>query len=392
MPLTDAACRNAKARERPYKLSDSGGLYLLVQTNGSRLWRMNYRFEGRQKTLSFGPYPVTLLADARAKQLAAKRALQDGTDPAKGVAQTDTPAAAAGPTLKAVALDWHAARSPALTPAYAALVLRRLEADVFPDLGDEPIRDVTAPMLLTTLRKVEARGSLVVVRRLREYLGQIFRYAVASGLAERDPAADLRDALKTPARPKHHASLQAKDMPEFFLRLRAYEGEQVRTAIALVLHTFVRTTELREARQSEFDGLTWRIPAARMKMDRDHIVPLTTRSRAMVDRLLVLAGDSEWLLPGVRGKPISQNTLLYALYRMGYHSRITTHGFRGTASTILNESGLFEPDWIERQLAHVPGNAVRAAYNAAQHLADRRRMMEWWSDYLDAQEAVADLL
>lgn len=390
MPLTDAACRTAKPRDRAYKISDAEGLYLMVTPKGSRLWRMNYRFEGRQKTLSFGAYPAIMLAEARERRLLARRVLAQGFDPAvhKEV-PTET---AVGPTFEDVARDWHAARALSLTRQYGKLVLRRLEADLFPEIGHLPVDEVTAPVLLEALRKVEIRGSLTVARRLREYAGQIFRFAIASGKAERDPAADLRDALKTPPKPKHHASLKAGDIPEFFLRLSRYEGEQVRLAIELVMHTFVRTTELRAARKSEFVDTTWRIPAERMKMSRDHIVPLTRRSRTLVDRLMELAGDSEWLLPGVKGKPISQNTLLYALYRMGYHSRLTTHGFRGTASTILNESGLFEQDWIERQLAHVPGNAVRAAYNAAQYMADRRRMMEWWSAYLEERRRNADLL
>lgn len=392
MPLSEAACRNAKPRDRAYKLTDGDGLYLLVQPNGSRLWRMNYRFGGKQKTLAFGAYPTVLLGSARERRLTARRILERGLDPST-IPDPDAPLPG-GPTFEAVARRWLDARKDALTPRYAALVERRLEADVFPEIGPMPIKtlEADAPKILAALRKIEARGALLVARRCREYVGQVFRYAVASGEATRDPTADLRDALKSPGKPKHHASLKAKEMPEFFLRLRRYEGDQVRTAIELILHTFVRTTELREARKAEFDGMTWRIPAERMKMGREHIVPLTPRARQLVDRLMVLAGDSEWLLPGVRGKPISQNTLLYALYRMGYHSRITTHGFRGTASTILNESGLFEPDWIERQLAHVPANQVRSAYNAAQHLADRRRMMEWWSQYLEGQRATADLL
>jgi integrase len=222
----------------------------------------------------------------------------------------------------------------------------------------------------------------------------VFRFAIAEGLARRDPTVDLSSAL-APAKPVHHmASLRADDIPSFFAKLGGYDGgEQTRVAIELMLHTMVRTADLREATWAEVGREQWRIPAARMKMSLEHIVPLTPTSRRLFDRLRELSGGSRLVVPGEKpGKPISQNTMIFALYRMGYHSKLTIHGFRRTASTILNESGLWEPDWIERQLAHVEENKVRRAYNAAQYLEHRTRMMLWWSDYLDRAKDVGELL
>jgi integrase len=224
---------------------------------------------------------------------------------------------------------------------------------------------------------VEDRGALEVARRDLQHISHIFRYAIASGRAARNPAADIKGALRPQPRVKHRAALRERDLPEFFAKLQTYDGEeQTRLAIELVVHTFVRTAELRFAHKSEFEGDLWRIPAERMKMKREHIVPLSFQAKRILDRLMTVTSGNVLA-------PMSENTMLYAMYRMGYHGRATIHGFRGTASTILNESGLWNRDWIERQLAHVPEDKVRSAYNAAEYLPDRRRMMTWYSERLE---------
>jgi integrase len=372
MPLTDAACRNAKPSEKPRKLADAGNLYLLVQPTGSRLWRMNYRFGGKQKTLAFGKYPDVSLAEARLRRDNARLLLATGLDPAD-------PKPVDAISFEEVALEWLQARID-WTPRHQSRVMTRIEADIFPQFGHIAVSKLEAPMILAALRKVEDRGSFEMAKRLRQAVGQIMRYAIATGRASRDPAADLKGAMKPSPRVRHMAALREKDLPEFMAKLAAYDGDlRTRLAIEVVMHTFVRTGELRTARWSEIEGDIWRIPADRMKMGREHVVPLTPQTLALLDQLRAEPTD------GFVCK-MSENTMLYAMYRMGYHSRATIHGFRSTASTILNESGLWSPDAIERQLAHVPGNVVRSAYNAAQYLPERKRMMEWWSDFLTAKQ------
>jgi integrase len=262
----------------------------------------------------------------------------------------------------------------------------RLEKHIFPQLRNRPIKDITAPELLSTLRVVEKSGALDLAKRLLQVCGQIFMYAIATGRAERNPVPDLRGALKTPVT-KNHAYLKAADLPEYLQKLENYDGGlQTRLALKFLLLTFVRTTELRggEWKEIDLDKAEWRIPAERMKMRDPHIVPLSRQSVALLRELKKHSGNRKYLFPN-QNKPdtfISENTMLYALYRMGYHSRATGHGFRSTASTILNENG-FMPDVIERQLAHGERNKVRAAYNHAEYLSERRKMMQWWADYLD---------
>ncbi len=378
MPLTDLTCRNAKPGERPRKLADAGGLYLLVQPNGSRLWRLNYRFDGKQKTLAFGKYPEVTLNQARARRDEAKALLGEGFDPARPPARTEGDD---GPTFREVAEEWLTVRGSAWKPRHQVTTAHRIKKCLYPDLGDRPLALIDAPLILDTLRKVEARDAFDIAKRMRQSCSAIFRYAIATGRASRDPAADLRGALKSPPRTERRAWIREKELPEFFRRLRAYDGHGLtRDALEFIVHTFVRTNELRGARWEEFEGDLWRIPAGRMKGGlRDHLVPLSPEALAILARLRgYRMGDFV--------APLSENTMLYALYRMGYHSRATTHGFRTTASTILNESGLWSPDAIERQLAHVPGNDVRAAYNAAEYLPERRRMMAWYSKRLMEQE------
>jgi integrase len=266
--------------------------------------------------------------------------------------------------------------------------LTRLESDIFPDLGKRPIAEIDAPELLGVLWKVENRGALEIAKRLRQTCGQVFRYAIVTGRAKRDTSADLKGALKPKGRAKHHRAMPKTELPGFLKSVLAYDGEpRTKLALQLITLTFVRTGELRGALWSEFEDLDgtdplWRIPAPRMKMRTEHLVPLSRQVVEVLAKLRPLCGNSSNLFPSpAKDKVMSNNTMLFALYRMGYHGRATVHGFRALASTTLNEMG-FQPDWIERQLAHEERNKVRAAYNYAQYLPERRRMMEAWADYL----------
>jgi integrase len=392
MPLTDAAIRAAKPSPSPFKVSDGGGLHLLVQPNGARLWRLAYRFAGKQKTLALGSYPTIGLAKAREGREKAKRLLADGIDPG-AQKRRDRLAAkiSADTTFKAVALEFISDRRHALTPLYADQILRRLEADIFPSLGSRPIAEIDAPELLDTLRKVEKRGALEQAKRLRQTCGQIFRYAVVTSRAKHDPSAALKGALKPKGRQRHHTAMPRQDLPGFLRMIDGYYGEpRTGLALRLIVQTMVRTTELRAARWEEFENLDgdeplWRIPADRMKARFEHLVPLSRQAVAALKELRALPGAKAegFLFPSPsREGCMSNNTMLYALYRLGFHGRATVHGFRGVASTLLNEAG-FDDDWIERQLAHDERDEIRGAYNSAQYLPGRRAMLQWWSDWLD---------
>ncbi|HEV2899396.1 MAG TPA: site-specific integrase [Pseudaminobacter sp.] len=314
----------------------------------------------------------------------AKRSLADGVDPSASKGKSAT---GIHDSFEAIAREWYAAQEPSWAPAHAARVLSRFVRDVLPVLGDRRIDSITAPEILEVLRKVEARGALDVTKRIRQAIGSVFRFAIATGRATRDPAVDLKGALKAAPKTAHMASLKATEISDFLRKLRGYEGErQTALAIELVMHTAVRTGELRFGQWSEIDGDLWRIPAERMKAGRDHVVPLTKETKRLLAELKAIAGDSPWIVPGVRGKPISENTMLYACYRLGKHKKMTVHGLRGTFSTIANESGLWSPDAIERALAHSPASKIRAAYNHAAYLDERKRLMAWWSDYLTSRD------
>ena len=298
---------------------------------------------------------------------------------------------AAGNSFEAVAREWHENWKGGRTPYYAGQILRRLEADVFPAIGRRPIAAIESPELLDMLRKVEKRGAHETARRLKQLVGQIFRFAIVTSRAKRDPSADLKDALRAIGEPQRHKAMPLLELPTFLQNLDAYSGErQTKLALKLVTLTFLRTTELRAGTWSELENLDeksaqWRIPAERMKMRLEHLVPLSRQAVDVLRELRALSGGSPNIFPSP-GKEgcMSSNTMLYALYRMGYHGRATTHGFRAVASTILNESNHFNRDWIERQLAHVERNEVRRAYNAAEWMPDRRRMMQWWADHITA--------
>lgn len=407
MPLTETQAKNAKPRERAYKLADSEGLFLLVQPNGTRLWRMKYRFAGKEKLLSFGAYPALGIAAARDKRKAAKALLAEGKDPikAKGEVTSEN-----GDTFYMVAKRWHENRQSALNPAHAERVWSRMERDVFPSLGQRLIHEITAPDVLQMIRKIETRGALDISRRAKQGVGQVFQFAIACGLASSDPTAHLRGALKPRPRVQHMSRLPLVEIPAFLEKLRAYQDEGdrrsaiTRDAVLFALLTWVRTKELRLAVKSEFENLdgtepVWRIPAARMKMGREHLVPLSAQA-ALIARKMVSSAAGDYLFPGTHpDKPLSENTMIYALYRLGYHSRQTVHGFRGLASTWANEQLVefgkpamwirkYHEDWVEMQLAHSEKNDVRGAYNAAEYLAPRRRMMQDWADFLDGRKVV----
>jgi len=407
MPLTETQAKNAKPRERAYKLADSEGLFLLVQPNGTKLWRMKYRVAGKEKLLSFGAYPALGIAAARDKRKAAKELLAEGKDPmkAKGEVISEN-----GDTFYMVAKRWHENRQSALNPAHAERVWSRMERDVFPSLGQKLIHEITAPEVLDMIRRIETRGALDISRRAKQGVGQVFQFAIACGLASSDPTAHLSGALKPRPRVKHMSRLPLVEIPAFLEKLRAYqeEGDRrsaiTRDAVLFALLTWVRTKELRLAVKSEFENLdgtepVWRIPAARMKMGREHLVPLSAQA-ALIARKMVSAATGDYLFPGTHpDKPLSENTMIYALYRLGYHSRQTIHGFRGLASTWANEQLVefgkpamwirkYHEDWVELQLAHSEKDDVRGAYNAAEYLAPRRRMMQDWADFLDGRKVV----
>ncbi|MEK6747128.1 MAG: integrase arm-type DNA-binding domain-containing protein [Pseudomonadota bacterium] len=388
MPLTDIAIRTAKPKDKAYKLTDGGGLFLFIQPNGGKWWRYKYRFAGKQKLLALGIYPDVSLADVRERHSQARKVLAAGNDPSELKKEAKRLAIMkAENNFESIAREWHETNLNTWTPKHGANIIKRLEGDIFPKLGSRPINDITAPEILSALRLIEKRGALDLTQTIAQYCGRIFSYAIATGLGERNPVTDLRGALKTPVR-KHHAYLKTDELPEYLQKLEGYQGELLtKMALKMLMLTFVRTTELRGAEWAEIDmdKAEWRIPASRMKMKDPHIVPLCSQVIDILRELQRHTGGRRHVFAN-HHKPstfMSENTMLYALYRMGYHSRTTGHGFRATASTILNENG-FAPDVIERQLAHIERNKVRAAYNHAQYLPERRKMMQWWGDYIDA--------
>jgi len=393
LPLTDAQIRNAKSQDRPFKLSDGGGLYLEVLPTGGKSWRMKYRFGGIERRIVFGLWPDVSLKQARQLREDARSLLADGLDPGekrkrdKAEAITD-----AESTFEKVAREWLARMSTSWTEHTGKTNVSRLELYVFPYLGARPIKEIAAPELLAVLRRVESRGAEETARRLRTLCGQVFRYAVATGRCERDPAADLRGALAK-AKPTHFASVTVpREVAGLLRALDSYTGNpETLAALKLAPLVFVRPGELRQAEWSEIDleAAEWRIPAEKMKMRDAHIVPLSRQAITILAELHPLTGDGRFCFPSGRTKdrPMSNNTVNAALRRMGFsRDEMTGHGFRAMASTLLHEQG-WPSDVIERQLAHAERNKVKAAYNRAGYLPERRRMMQSWSDYLDALKA-----
>ena len=389
MSLSDTQLRNMKATGKVKKVSDGGGLYLHLSPAGGKLWRMAYRFEGKQKTVCFGAYPAVSLKEAREQRDESKALLARGIDPSlhKQAAKAASIAETAN-AYEVVAREWYAKNAPRWTESNAERVLARQEKDVFPFIGKRPIAQISAPELLTVLRKVEERGALDTAHRILQDTSRIFRYAIATGRAERDPGADLKGALPVPRKGHFSTIVDTKEIGQLLRDVDAYSGNLVvRAALRLAPYVFVRPGELRKAEWTEFDleNAEWRIPAKRMKMRVLHIVPLSRQVLGILRDLHPYSGDGPYLFPSLRAKsaPISDMTLLAGLRRLGYaKEQMTVHGFRSLASTLLNEQG-FNKDWIERQLAHGERNSVRASYNYAEYLPERRKMMQSWADFLD---------
>lgn len=390
MSLSDTQLRNMKATGKVKKVSDGGGLYLHLSPAGGKLWRMAYRFEGKQKIVCFGAYPAVSLKEAREQRDESKALLARGIDPSlhKQAAKAASIAETAN-AYEVVAREWYTKNAPRWTESNAERVLARQEKDVFPFIGKRPIAQISAPELLTVLRKVEERGALDTAHRILQDTSRIFRYAIATARAERDPAADLKGALTVPRKGHFATIVDTKEIGQLLRDVDAYSGNLVvRAALRLAPYVFVRPGELRKAEWTEFDleNAEWRIPAKRMKMRVLHIVPLSRQVLGILRDLYPYSGDGLYLFPSVRAKsaPISDMTLLAGLRRLGYSKeQMSVHGFRSLASTLLNEQG-FNKDWIERQLAHGERNSVRASYNYAEYLPERRKMMQTWADFLDS--------
>jgi integrase len=393
MPLSDTACRGFKPGPKPVKRSDAGGLYLLIKPSGSKLWQMAYRFGGKQKTLSFGPYPITTLAEARARRDDAKRKLAEGVDPGAKVAAAPVDKSR---WFRTVAVEWFETQvRPSRKPEYAARVWSRVEADLLPPLGERAIDDIEPIDVLTALRAIQGRGAVHSARRIGLYASGIFRYArVAHGLRH-NPAEGLGGALMPAPAKVGQPSLPPTEVPAFFSALgKPHRDEPLtRIALELAMRTVLRSSELRFARWAEVKGDEWHVPAERMKMRRPHVVPLSRQAQELVERLRAITGGSVMMFPGRRpGHVMSENTMLFAIYGLGFKGRSSVHGWRATFSTWAHESGRWPSEWIETCLAHVDSNAVRAAYNRTTWLPQRREIMQAWSDWLDAQREICDLL
>ena len=400
MLLTNTRCKNAKYGEGDSnKLSDGGGLYLHLKPSGAKIWRQRYRFGGKENTLTHGPYPLLSLQEARDKREEARKTLLAGNDPAQ--VKKDHKLAAtinAAMTFELVAREWHELNKDHWSPRYSMDILHRLESGAFPHFGSRPIADVTTPHLLDAMRRIEKRGASEVARRTLQFCGQIFRYAIMTGRLTRNPATDLRGALR-PSKHEHFASLDTRELPEF-LRVLDYNNvrlyPQTRHAIRMLMLTFVRTRELIESKWPEFDldNAEWIIPAERMKMRKVHIVPLSKQAVKILREMKEINGNREYVFAS-EARPrqhMSNNTILFALKRLGYQGRMTGHGFRALAMTTIKEKLKYRHEVVDRQLAHAPRNKVDAAYDRASFLDERQKMMQDWSDYLDKVAATGKVI
>ena len=397
MPLTATTVKNAKPRDKAYKLADGKGMYLLVSPKGAKYWRLKYRYGGKEKVLALGVYSEVSLAEAREVALKAKAQLRNDEDPGmiRKLKKREKLLSAEN-HFEAIALEWWGHQKGHWTSNHADRVLKSLQRDAFPYLGHRAIADIQPPDVLEMIRKVESRDALDVASRVLQRCAAVFRYAVQTGRAQVNPASELTGVLKT-RKVQHRAAITRAELPELLRAVSSYQGHIItRLALQLLIMTFVRPGELRGAQWNEFDlaAKVWRIPGERMKMGTEHLVPLSRQAIVLVEELQPISGHYDLLFPGERSraKPISNNTMTYALYRLGYKSRATAHGFRTTASSILNEEG-FNPDAIERQLSHLERNQVRGAYTQhAEYLKDRATMMQWWADYLDQAETGSNVV
>ena len=388
MALTDTAIRNAKPKDQPYKLADEKGLYLLVNKAG-KYFRQDYRFGGKRKTIAHGVYPKMTLKEAREKRDEAHRLIQNAVDPGQyKKAAKEKLREQSENTFQGIALEWFVKNKHVWTEGHARTIISRLENNVFPWLGSRPIAEISSPDLLAVLRRIESRGALETAHRVKQICGQVFRYAIATGRAERDPSYDLRGAL-APTKPESMATITDIERVGQLLRaIDSYKGHLItKCALQLAPLVFVRPGELRKAEWAEIDveKSEWKIPAAKMKMRTTHIVPLATQAIQILKEIHPLTGEGKYVFPSLRSgsRPMSDNTVLAALRRMGYpKEEMTGHGFRAMASTILHEQG-WPDEVIEKQLAHAERSKVKAAYNHAQHLPERRKMMQVWANYLE---------
>lgn len=398
MPLTDTAIRALKPEAKARKYADGGGLYLLVQPTGGKLWRMKYRIDGKEKLLAFGSYPDMGLKLARERREEARELLARGIDP--GAARKEAKAqrmAEVEHTFENVAREWHALNAPAWSESYADKILQRMKNDVFPWIGARPIAAITAPDLLEVLRRIEGRGCNETARRAKANCGQVFRYAIATGRCERDPSADLRGAL-APTSTTHFAAFpEPADVAGLLRSFDSFKGTLVvGTALRLAPLLFCRPGELRKMEWVELDMAAgvWLLPVSKMKMREAHLVPLAPQALALLAALQPLTGRGRYVFPGARTaeRPMSDAAVNAALRRLGYDTRteITGHGFRAMARTILHEVLGFAPDVIEAQLAHAVPDALGRAYNRTKFLPQRRKMMNEWADYLGQLKDGAD--
>ena len=382
--LTDTKLRALKPRDKQYRVSDANGLYIEVRPSGAKYWRQAYRYNSKQKTLAHGVYPSISLSQARILRDEALKSLATGIDPAKNKQKQKSQQKN---TFEILAKEWHEKESINWKPIHAKKVWYQLEADILPYLKDEPIDKISTVELLEVLKRVEQRGALDIASRLRQRCEAIFKHAILTERATHNPATQLVGVLKT-RKVKHRNALDKKDLPEFFRKLEAFDSHPIiKLATKFMIHTFVRTGELRFAVWDEFniDEQLWHIPAHRMKMDSDHLVPLTDHTIGLLEQVKQYNGNRKYVFasPQRPKQPISENAILSLLYRMGYKGKATGHGFRATASTILNEMGC-NPDAIERQLAHAERNKIRAAYNRSEYLEERVILMKNWSNYINS--------
>jgi integrase len=397
MALTDTAIRKTKPTDKPYKVADEKGMFLLVAPTGGKLWRMKYRFEGKEKLLSFGTYPDVPLIRAREKRDEARKLLASGIDPGEHLkAVKATKAERAANSFEVVAREWYGKYSPGWAEHHGNRVLRRLERDIFPWIGGRPIADVTAPELLAVVRRIESRGALETAHRALANCGQVFRYSIATGRALRDPTGDLRGALP-PFRGEHFSAVtNPPQVAELLRTLDGYQGTlTVACALRLAPLVFVRPGELRKAvwADIDLDAAEWRYHVT--KTDSEHIVPLATQAVKILRELHALTGDGVYVFPGARtnGRPMSDNAILAAMRRLGIgKEEMSGHGFRAMARTILDEVLGVRPDLIEHQLAHAVKDPNGRAYNRTAHLPERRKMMQQWADYLDKLKAGAEVI
>ncbi len=390
MPLNDAICKNAKPTEKARKLADGHGMYLEVMPTGRKYWRLKYRYLGKEKRLALGVYPETTLLEAREKRAIARKQLADGLDPMaekkkdKRVAKLN-----AENNFEAIAREWHTMKMGEWTPSYGKNVLIRLEQDIFPEIGAIPVKEITPPDMLQTIRKIEKRGALEISKRLNQTCGQIFRYAIATGRCIYNPCTDLKGALKV-ATKTHYACIEINEIPELLAKLNRNDARlypHTLNAIKLMMLTFVRTSELINAKWAEFDfkEKQWIIPAERMKMRQQHIVPLSRQALEILEQLKQYHNEWGWVFPSqiAARKSMSNNTILKALERMGYKGKMTGHGFRALAMSTIKEKLHYRHEVVDRQLAHAPKNSIQAAYDRAKFLDERAVMMQHWADYLD---------